>query len=244
MRKEKGEFKREKKIFRAVVVSVIFALVTVTIFSVSYFASAGYVMYREALSVESLEDKVKRIQADESYVTLSELPRVYKEGVVNVEDKRFYSHNGIDPISVARAVLRNIQNMSLASGGSTITQQLAKNLFFTFEKRFERKAAEVFMVNLIEKTYDKDEILELYVNVIDFGLDYTGISEASKGYYGKDPIELDIYECATLIAVPNAPQCYSPVLSPEESKVRQGEIIEQLTKNGIITEDDYIKDNK
>ena len=157
--------------------------------------------------------------------------------MVAVEDQRFYSHSGIDVASIFRALFRNIIAMDVKAGGSTITQQTTKNLFFTMEKRFERKVAEVFMVNRLEEMYSKDEILEIYVNIIDFGCGYSGIYEASVGYYGKAPSELDASECAMLIGIPNAPQCYSPLIDPVAAEEKYIYVVEQLVKCGLLEEE-------
>lgn len=176
---------------------------------------SGYGMYREALREKSLFQVQKEIQAKEAYTPLEELPEAYLESVVAVEDKRFYHHMGIDPIAIARAVFNDIRAGALVEGGSTITQQLAKNQYFTQEKRLSRKAAEMFMAVEIENHFSKDEILELYVNSIYFGNGYYGIGEASLGYYQKEPEALTEEECMMLAGIPNAPSVYNPVDNPE-----------------------------
>lgn len=124
----------------------------------------GYKMYRDALAEQPLEEKVAEIRADPDYTTLAEIPEIYLNVVVAVEDHRFEQHFGIDLIAIGRAAWNNLTSWSLREGGSTITQQLAKNLYFTQEKSFVRKIAEMFMAFRLENTYTKDEILELYVN--------------------------------------------------------------------------------
>ena len=116
---------------------------------------------------------------------------MYINAVISVEDHRFYKHPGIDIISIGRAVINDIKAMSFVEGGSTITQQLAKNIYFTQEKKIERKIAEVFMAFDIEKKYDKNEILELYVNTSYFGDGYYTVKEASRGYFAKEPPDPD-----------------------------------------------------
>lgn len=116
-----------------------------------------------------------------------ELPRLYRDAVVAVEDHRFYSHGGVDFIALCRALWNDVCAGAFVEGGSTITQQLAKNLYFTQEKVLTRKAAEAFMAWAIEKQYTKDEILELYVNSIYFGSGYYNVRQASEGYFGKAP---------------------------------------------------------
>ncbi len=232
----KKPLSKRKRTALAVFISALLTLLSIALTAASYFASSGYVMYREALEQRPLDALVSEIRSDESYIKLEELPELYKDGVVAVEDSRFYYHSGIDLISIARAFFRNIREMSLVSGGSTITQQLAKNMFFTFEKRFERKAAEVYMAHLIESKYTKEEILELYVNYIDFGNGYRGVREASLAYYGKEPMELTEEEISMLIGIPNKPAVFSADLESDESKKKQEEVYERLVDVGLITE--------
>ena len=121
----------------------------------------GYQIYQEVIDGEPLSDKVEEIRSKSKYTPLSQLPDTYKNAVVAVEDKRFYKHGGIDLISTGRAVFINLKEKKLAEGGSSITQQLAKNMYFSQEKTFLRKVAELFVAFELEKNYTKDEILEL-----------------------------------------------------------------------------------
>lgn len=180
----------------------------------------GYGTYKEALGEKSLFQMQKEIQEEEAYTPLEELPETYLESVVAVEDKRFFHHLGIDPLAIGRAVFNDIRAGALVEGGSTITQQLAKNQYFTQEKRLSRKAAELFMAMKMERHFSKDEILELYVNSIYFGNGYYGIGEASRGYYEKEPKELTKEECIMLAGIPNAPSVYNPVDNPQLARER------------------------
>lgn len=201
----------------------------------------GYNMYKEAIDKISIEDKVKEIQSKENYTKVSELPQMYINAVISVEDHRFYKHPGIDIIAIGRAVVNDIKAMSLVEGGSTITQQLAKNIYFTQEKKFERKIAEVFMAFEIEKRYNKNEILELYLNTSYFGDGYYTVKEASRGYFGKDPIEMSDSECIMLAGIPNAPSVYAPTKNPELAKQRQKQVIEKMIKNKYLTQEEADK---
>lgn len=200
-----------------------------------FFGVKGYQMYREAVSRVSVEEKIREIQETEHFVKYTELPKFYVEAVVSVEDRRFWKHPGIDPIAICRALVVDIKAMSFEEGGSTITQQLAKNMFFTQEKKMERKAAEVFAVLDIESKYSKEEILELYVNTACFGSDYFGIYDAAKGYFGKEPSELTDYEAAMLAGVPNSPSRYSPDISMEMASRRVGQVLDSMVRNKLIT---------
>ena len=198
----------------------------------------GYQMYQAALTQQSLESKVEEIQSDSSYTELSELPQMYLNAVVAVEDHRFEQHFGIDLIAIGRAAWNNLTSWSLREGGSTITQQLAKNLYFTQEKSFIRKIAEMFMAFRLENAYTKDKILELYVNSIYFGDGYYCIYDASQGYFGKAPIDMTNYECTLLAGIPNAPSVYSLTANPELAEQRQEYVVQRMVQYGYISEDE------
>ena len=141
----------------------------------------GYQVYKEAESRVGLSEKVQEIRSKDTFTSIEDLPETYVNAVVAVEDKRFFTHPGIDFLAVGRALLHDIQAGRYVEGGSTITQQLAKNLYFSQEKQLTRKIAEVFVALDLEKSYSKDEIFELYVNSIYFGDGYYGIGSASLG---------------------------------------------------------------
>lgn len=148
-----------------------------------------------------------RFALPNGYVTIDKIPAKFKYAIIAVEDHRYESHGAIDFISIMRAVYRNISEFSLVEGGSTITQQFAKNTFFTQEKKFTRKMAEVFAAIDLEKMYSKDDIIEMYMNTIYFGDGYYGIGAASRGYFDKEPAELTLDEITLLAGIPNAPRC-------------------------------------
>ena len=201
----------------------------------------GYLMYKMAIEEEPLNEKVKEIRSKENYTKLEELPKIYIDAVLAVEDHRFYSHNGIDIISIGRAIIKDIQAMEFVEGGSTITQQIAKNIYFTQEKRMTRKIAEVFMARELEENYSKEEILELYLNTSYFGDGYYTVAEASRGYFDKKPNEMTNYECIMLAGIPNAPSIYAPTQNPELSKQRQRQVANAMVKHGYSTQEEVDK---
>ena len=160
------------------------------------------------------------------------------DAVVAVEDHRFEQHFGIDPIAIGRAAWNNLISWSLREGGSTITQQLAKNMYFTQEKSFIRKIAEMFMAFRLENSYTKDKILELYVNSIYFGDGYYCVRDASQGYFGKEPIDMTGYESTLLAGIPNAPSVYSLTANTDLAKQRQQYVIQQMVRYGYISKDE------
>ena len=198
----------------------------------------GYTMYKEAIEKEPLEEKVAEIRSKESYTEFSELPQMYVNAVISVEDKRFFKHGGIDIIAIGRAAINDIKAMSYVEGGSTITQQLAKNMYFTQEKIMERKIAEVFMAWEIEANYSKEDIFELYVNSIYFGDGYYTVKEACEGYFNKEVSEMTDYECIMLAGIPNAPSVYAPTVNPELAKQRQRQVMDKMIENGYLTEEE------
>lgn len=196
----------------------------------------GYILYREALDGMSLEKKVEQIRQKKDYTSLEELPPVYVQAVLSVEDHRFYRHPGVDLIAVARAAVNDVRAMAFVEGGSTITQQLAKNMYFTQEKKLTRKAAELFMALKMERELTKDEILELYVNSIYFGNGYYSVEQASQGYFGKEPEEMSEYESTLLAGIPNAPSVYALTANPDLAARRQEQVVERLVECGYYTE--------
>ncbi len=194
----------------------------------------GYRGYREALAEKSVEEMEAEIESIDNYTTLDQLPQTYIEAVLAVEDKRFYRHPGIDPIAIGRALVNDIRAGSYVEGGSTITQQLAKNQFFTQDKKLVRKISEMFMAFQIESVLDKDKILELYVNSIFFGNGYYCVADASEGYFGKKPSEMDFDECTLLAGIPNAPSNYNPFASPELARQRQAQVLDKMKRAGYL----------
>lgn len=196
----------------------------------------GYQMYQKAIAEKSLAQRVEEIRAQPHYTTLDELPDIYEDAVLSVEDRRFYSHCGIDPIAIVRAALIDLKAGSFVQGGSTITQQLAKNLCFTQEKEFSRKAAEVFAAFALEKQYSKQEILELYINSIYYGSNYYSIYDAAMGYFGKEPAQLTDSECTLLAGLPNAPSAYSLDENPDLARERQAQVLQAMVRNKKLTQ--------
>ena len=199
-------------------------------------------MYKNAISEVSLDKKVSNIRNDVNFVKIDDVPKYYGEAIIAVEDHRFKEHGAIDMISIGRAVVSNIQAKELNEGGSTITQQVAKNLYFITEKNFVyRKIAEIFLAFDLENNYSKDEILELYFNTIYFGEGYYGVREASKGYYKKEPKDLTLYEASMLAGIPNAPSVYAPTVNPDLAKSRQGKVIRSMVEYGYLSQEEANK---
>lgn len=228
--------KKSKPIKSTLIASLLIILLGVLAVS-GYYGYHGYEMYSSALEEKSIAEMAADIKSRCRFAEYDELPEFYVNAVIAAEDQRFWKHNGIDIFAICRAVLHDIKVMSPEQGGSTITQQLAKNEFFTQEKKLERKFAEVFMAFRIEKAFTKEEIFALYANSIYFGSGYYGIDSAAKGYFGKEISELSDYECAMLAGLPNAPSAYSPDTSPELARERTAAVLNKMVKADRITEE-------
>lgn len=196
----------------------------------------GYQMYREAISKISLSDKVQFVQKQQHYTTLDQISPYSINAIVAVEDHRFFQHHGFDFAATANAFLYNLRTLSLARGGSTITQQLAKNLYFTQEKKFSRKIAELFVAFDLEKKYSKNTILELYLNTIYYGDGYYSIYDASHGYFDKDPIDLTLGQASLLAGIPNAPSIYSDRNYSALALQRQRQVLDSMVRYGYLSQ--------
>ena len=198
----------------------------------------GYTLYRQALAEKPVAEMAAKIQTIPNYTPVDELPQIYLDAVISVEDKRFYSHPGVDPLAIARAAFNDLRTLSFAEGGSTITQQLAKNEYFTQEKTLTRKIAEAFMALKIERELDKDTILGLYLNSINFGSGYYCVADASEGYFGKSPSMMNDWEATLLAGIPNAPSVYSPDADPELALQRQRQVLQRMVACGKLSRDE------
>ena len=217
---------------------IILLLIIVIAIAGGVLAYKGHKIYKDVLEKTSVVDKVTQIKSQENYTELKDLPDFYKNAVIAVEDRRFYKHGPIDPIAIARAVFVNIKSWELQEGGSTITQQLAKNIYFTQEKSALRKVAEMYMAYEIERNCDKDTILELYLNTSYFGDGYYCVKDASEGYYGKEPKDMNRNEASMLAGIPNAPSAYCPTKHLNLAKQRQVQVLDKMVKYKFITEQD------
>lgn len=183
---------------------------------------------------------ITTIHAEENRlpVSLDQVPENLQHAFLAAEDIRFYDHHGIDPRGIMRAVFANITHNGIAQGGSTITQQLARNAFLTQNRTLERKFQEAILALQIEREYTKPEILEMYMNQIYFGEGAYGIQTAANIYFGKTVSELDLAQCALLAGLPQSPNYYSPFSNLEAAKTRQATVLNQMAKYGFISQED------
>ncbi|WP_319205445.1 transglycosylase domain-containing protein [uncultured Ilyobacter sp.] len=244
--------KNMKKIFK---VSILLAFLSITLVGVISF-SLIYRAYKSLPDVGKLVesytpsvpttiydsngeiiDLIYRERRDTAYI--SEIPENVRNAFVAIEDRRFYTHHGLDPLRLGRAIAVNISQRRAAQGASTITQQLAKNAFLTHEKKLARKVKEALITLEIERRYTKDEILEKYLNEIYFGAGSYGIKTAARSFFEKDVEDLNLAEGAMLAGMPNRPSLYNPRKNLEQSLRRTKLILNQMKKFNYISEAEY-----
>ncbi len=219
-----------KKFIRIVLIAILIVIIGV--------GSYGYKYYYDTTKKEPVSSKISEIQAGPDFVKASKLPQDYLNGVVAVEDHRFYNHGALDFIGIARALVANTKAGELQEGGSSITQQVAKNLYFLNESNpFNRKLGELYVAIDLQYNYEKQEILEIYVNSIYFGDGYYGIREACEGYLGKEPSEMTLAEATMMAGIPNAPSVYAPTANKKLCKERQKKVINSMVEYGYITQE-------
>lgn len=198
----------------------------------------GYRLYKDAIEITPIDKKIESIkEAKSNYAEYAELPEMYKNALIANEDRRFYEHRGIDFIGIGRAIFTDIKTKSFAEGGSTITQQLVKNIYFTQERTSRRKIAEIFMASKLEKECSKEQILELYANTCYFGHGYYAIKDACMGFFDKGLDEATDYECAMLAGLPNAPSAYDPIKHPDLAEQRTTQVLKKMVKFGYINQE-------
>ena len=216
-------------------ITIIILIILIIVGTIIY---QGHNMYKDALDRVPMDKQIEYIKNKENYTKLEEMPKMYKEAVVAVEDRRFYKHCGIDIISIGRAIWVDITSLELKEGGSTITQQLAKNSYFTQSRSPIRKVAEMFMAIDYEKQCSKEEILEMYLNTSYFGDGCYTVKKASNHYFDKDPIEMNDYESTMLAGIPNAPSVYAPTKNLDLAQQRQKQVIDKLVKYKYIEKEE------
>lgn len=172
-------------------------------------------------------------------VPLEKIPVHLRQAVIATEDKRFYEHEGVDPLGIARALVTDIIKGEKAQGGSTITQQYVKQAFVTSEKTLKRKIQEAILAQRVERRFSKDEILELYLNTIYFGHGSYGVEAASRAYFGKGVEKLTLAESAVIAGVLKSPGRYSPYLEPENGLGRRNLVLAQMLEQGFIEQAAY-----
>lgn len=223
--------KKKKSIIRKLFVFVL----TCFIFISAFVVGIGWVKYEAVTRKCPLDDAISQIKEKENYTNIDDISLTFINAMVAVEDRRFYKHNGVDVIGIARAFAKNVKDKNLTEGGSCITQQLAKNMYFINDNTLSRKIAEIFISVELEKKLSKKEILELYFNVIYYGSGYYNIYDASMGYFNKTPAKISDYEATLLAGIPNAPSVYSLKNNPDLAKQRQKTVVNAMVDMKYLT---------
>lgn len=224
------------KLIKRITIFILILIITIS----SIILLVGHSYYSKALKEKPLITRIEEVTKQENYTKFNEMSSYYRNAVISVEDHRYYSHGPVDFIAIGRAMFVNIKNKQFREGGSTITQQVAKNVILSQEQSWVRKVAEIFAAYDLEKNYTKNEIFELYVNTSYFGDGYYGIYDASQGYYKKTPKDLNLDEASMLAGVPNAPSVYAPTINPSLAKKRQYHVINKMLEYGYITKDEAL----
>lgn len=212
---------------------ILIVLFTCCLLFVGNFTYFGYQEYREALAREPLVEQIESIRNQTNFVKLENISPLLLDATIAVEDKRFFTHHGIDYLAYARIFYYLLADGEINSGGSTITQQLAKNLYFSFEPSLTRKIAEFFMAVEIEANYEKADILEIYLNIINYGDDQMGIGNAVNHYFNKSPFDLTFDEATLLAGIPQSPVNYQLSNHLDQARIRQRAVLNNLEKNEV-----------
>ena len=237
---------KSKSSFNVKLIITFMALLTAAFIS----SSCGYSISDSALEEGLVPDAVSQYYDNDNkiiYTTASaehrlpvkfdKVPKVVRNAFISIEDNRFYEHGGIDYRGTLRALVSNIKGQEV-QGGSTITQQLAKNAFLSQERTISRKIKEAFLAKQLENKYTKDEILTMYLNQIYFGEGSYGVESASQTYFGKHIQDVTLAEAATLAAIPKSPNYYDPMENPKANKERRDLVLDQMVKYGHITQEE------
>ena len=242
--------RRRRRFLRRVLIALAFLI----LLGIAAAGAAGYVVYQELATdlpdVSALEDYQPSLVTEvydrheeliaeffvekRRLVHLSEIPAHVRYATIAAEDSRFYSHGGVDYIGIGRAVLVNLRAGTTREGASTITQQVARNLFLTRERTLRRKIREAILARRIEQRYDKDSILQLYLNQIFYGHNTYGIEAAAQLYCGKSVADLSLADGAMIAGLPPAPNTYSPLRNPERSLQRRGHVLRRMVAEGYL----------
>lgn len=193
-------------------------------------------IYRIFTFREKVEAALHQRVPRDKWVKSESIPDNVKRALVAIEDKRYYKHGAIDVLGVTRAFYVNSVAGETVEGGSTITQQLVKNLFLSSKRTMSRKAEEAILAVEMEHYYSKDEILTMYLNTVYYGHNYYGIKEAAEGYFGTSPSRLTLGQCAMLAALPNAPSYLDPYENYKGAKARQKLVLAQMVDQGMISQ--------
>ncbi|SMC94820.1 transglycosylase domain-containing protein [Sporomusa malonica] len=244
-KKETARRKSKKNTRTITVIAVVVFLVMLTGAGLGFLTASIHTMpslkgeIRPAVSSQIFDTNGKVITTIHSVenrlpVSINKIPKDLQNAFIAAEDVRFYQHSGIDPRGILRAVWSNMTDRGISEGGSTITQQLARNALLSQDQTIKRKVQEAFLSLQIERQYSKNEIFEMYMNQIYFGQGAYGVQTAAQVYFGKNVEDLNLAECALIAGIPKSPNYYSPSSNLKAAKERQAVVLEQMVKYGYI----------
>lgn len=211
------------------------ALCIISALFVGVFTCYGYRQYKEAVDNTPLSVKIAMIKQDDSFVGYDAISPYLLQATIAIEDHRFFQHSGFDVLATGRAFVGTVFGFG-RSGGSTITQQLAKNLYFGYDPSLIRKVSELFVAHDLEANYQKTDILTVYVNVINYGDNHIGIKEAANGYFDTEPKDLTLAQASLLAGLPQSPANYQLSNHFEQAKMRQKQVLQAMVRRNMITE--------
>lgn len=225
-----------KVIRKIVLIGVLFSFLMMSLITYQ-----GYKEYHTVVSDVPIEEKINKLKKD-NFSDYDEIAPLFLDAIRVTEDARFYLRDSpLDRIAIVRAIKVNIKQRGFYEGGSTIPQQLAKNLYFDHSASLKRKVSEYFIARDIMRLYNHNEILSFYVNSIYYGDGYTGITSASRGYFNVLPLELDDFQASILAGLPQAPSIYQLSTNYEGALKRQNHVLNRLVDEHIITEEEKIE---
>ncbi len=258
----KKKKKSQKRAWRFLKIQMV--LISLVLLAIAYYYIGGYATKVAALHQEAVDfvassdantfrssetsmvydcngDVISYLKGEKDvyYLTSGEIPVYAKQALVSVEDKKFYTHHGVDYKAIVRAVWAMYRNGKVTQGASTITQQLARDVFLTQDKTWERKIEEIYIAVELEKKYSKDEILEYYINNIYFKNGYYGLEAAAQGYFSKSARDLSLSQIAFLCAIPNNPKYYNPLEHMDHTLTRRDKILDDMLKEKVISKNSY-----
>lgn len=225
-----------RKLFKIIIILAIISLILVCGIYIYVRKNPIDIKANNSYYIYDKNNKLVNSMSDE-WISLDKISNNLINATLSIEDKNFYSHHGFDYLRIIKSLYINIINQDTLQGASTITQQYAKNLFLDFNKTWKRKLKEAWLTFKLEANYNKDEILEGYLNTINYGNVY-GIENASHYYFNKSASELTLAEGSMLAGIPNSPSNYSPLINEEKAKERQLKVLNAMQKNNLITEEE------
>ena len=202
-----------------------------------YIVWQGHEKAEEITATVSLEQAAQQAMASPDYTVADQIPETLKEATVAIEDRRFYEHKGLDVIGLLRAAASQFLPDMVRSGGSTIGQQTVKNLYGLFQPDLETKVAEVFLASQLNDLYSKEDILALYMNIINYGDNHIGITEAARGYFGVEPAALSQSQCVILAGIPNSPANLQLSDHYEAARNREQLILQAMVRQEYISQE-------